>query len=68
MILKIEDYYTGTSFDYKNLKGIEEVISQHLFFNSQQIDVNLTENRKNKFEDGNGIQNVDVFVVRGRIW
>ena len=25
---KLKDYYTGTSFDYKNL---EKVISQHLF-------------------------------------
>lgn len=61
---KLKDYYTGTSFDYKNLKGYREGNIATFIFNSQQIDVNLTENEKNKFEDGNGIQNVDVFVVR----
>ncbi|HDA1816391.1 TPA: superantigen-like protein [Staphylococcus aureus] len=61
---KLKDYYTGDSFDYKNLKGYREGNIATFIFNSQQIDVTLTENEKNKFEDGNGIQNVDVFVVR----
>ena len=43
---KLKDYYTGTSFDYKNLKGYREGNIATFIFNSQQIDVNLTENEK----------------------
>lgn len=61
---ELKTYYTGASFDYKNLKGYREGNIATFIFNSQQIDVTLTENEKNRFEDGNGIQNVDLFIVR----
>ncbi len=43
---KLKDYYTGDSFDYKNLKGYREGNIATFIFNSQQIDVTLTENEK----------------------
>ncbi|HCX2378330.1 TPA: superantigen-like protein [Staphylococcus aureus] len=61
---KLKDYYTGDSFDYKNLKGYKEKNILTLFYYYQQIDVTLTGKEKIDLKKDDEVSNVDVFVVR----
>ncbi|HGO1808643.1 TPA: superantigen-like protein [Staphylococcus aureus] len=61
---KLKDYYTGDSFDYKNLKGYKEKNILTLFYYYQQIDVTLTGKEKLDLKKDDEVSNVDVFVVR----
>ncbi|HDG8500124.1 TPA: superantigen-like protein [Staphylococcus aureus] len=61
---KLKEYYTGDSFDYKNLKGYKEKNILTLFYYYQQIDVTLTGKEKIDLKKDDEVSNVDVFVVR----
>ncbi|HDA2811824.1 TPA: superantigen-like protein [Staphylococcus aureus] len=62
---KLKEYYTGDSFNLRNLSGYKEREGTVSFIqNMQQTDVTLTGNEKIQFSNDDEVSNVDVFVVR----
>ncbi|GJF65890.1 superantigen-like protein SSL11 [Staphylococcus argenteus] len=62
---KLKEYYTGDSFNLRNLSGYKEREETVSFIqNMQQTDVTLTGNEKIQFSNDDEVSNVDVFVVR----
>ncbi|HHV8921280.1 TPA: exotoxin beta-grasp domain-containing protein [Staphylococcus aureus] len=61
---KLKDYYTGDSFNYKDLKGYKEKNILSFINYYEQIDVTLTGKEKLDFKNDYEVSNVDLFVVR----